>query len=674
MSDLTHPDGASDLSGQRVTETGWRLTGRAASLIETLAPSDSLQPGRDEDVLFAARFLLRPRLLSRSPIVSAMEAISTAIHAKNPDAPHLTLDRESFIKPDRFTGLHWRPLGASPTWKGELVWRHPHPVISGVPCTTHVTLTQQHNQVSMSVRVSADRGIASVRGMVGIGQARPAFLTEMSRSVRLTFGGMEAEQRTLTDADIDGFVSGVLLSEDREYPVALLAPTEEGEYVIPPSVVSDELLGLAHLYVIDQHPATFRLSDALGDRRLSCYWGALRVYLPEFSCADDPDEHPLLVRDRLVDPVIRAGVVGRVSQHLWGFGRVFAASPARAVSRPAAVGGGGSESGSARADGLPMTGRIGTVTHGTGGGTGDLGATAAGGAGAAGSENGAGGASGAGTANGSRPEGADRPRAEDGAGGSSGARLPDELLQALTGLVSLPGSLGNLEHRLGGLVDVVQDLRRANDGLREELGRLTTASALRAANTVALERRIRSLERLLVSAASEADPQALDDWVAAENAPAAQDDDDDAVSLIDVLRQAAVAHPEELLVLDAAERSAADSPFGDAERVGIILNAMASVARRRQEGALGTSLKAAFSEMGIDYRGGISSTTSARLLQQYNVMGPGGVAYDCPEHIVLGTSYDPRFCLRIYFTSRAPLEPRFVIGHVGRHFEVASTT
>src|SRR5690606_1076823 len=60
--------------------------------------------------------------------------------------------------------------------------------------------------------------------------------------------------------------------------------------------------------------ATFRLTDSLGDRRLSCYWGALRFYMPEFSCADSPEEHPLLVHDRLLDPVIRAGVYGRLSR------------------------------------------------------------------------------------------------------------------------------------------------------------------------------------------------------------------------------------------------------------------------------------------------------------------------------------------------------------------------
>jgi hypothetical protein len=105
-----------------------------------------------------------------------------------------------------------------------------------------------------------------------------------------------------------------------------------------------------------------------------------------------------------------------------------------------------------------------------------------------------------------------------------------------------------------------------------------------------------------------------------------------------------------------------------------VLDAMASIARRRQEGALGTSLRVAFREMGIEYRGQISQTTSEKLRQQYLVHDGEGTVFDCREHIVLGTSYDPRFCLRIYFTSRTSGEPRFVIGHVGRHFEVGTTT
>jgi hypothetical protein len=85
-------------------------------------------------------------------------------------------------------------------------------------------------------------------------------------------------------------------------------------------------------------------------------------------------------------------------------------------------------------------------------------------------------------------------------------------------------------------------------------------------------------------------------------------------------------------------------------------------------------LRDAFRELGVDYRAGVAPSTSEKLLRQYAVPGADGRVYDCPEHIALGSSYDPRHCLRIYFTSRAPSEPRFVIGHVGRHFRVLSSS
>ncbi|MEQ9570127.1 MAG: hypothetical protein RLN75_08050, partial [Longimicrobiales bacterium] len=102
-------------------------------------------------------------------------------------------------------------------------------------------------------------------------------------------------------------------------------------------------------------------------------------------------------------------------------------------------------------------------------------------------------------------------------------------------------------------------------------------------------------------------------------------------------------------------------------------DAMAVVARRRMTGGLGVSLREAFREFGVDYRGGISESTSARMRDQYRFTGPEGQHYDCFEHIALGNARDPRYCLRIYFTSRAKAENRFVIGHVGKHFDVKMT-
>ena len=230
--------------------------------------------------------------------------------------------------------------------------------------------------------------------------------------------------------------------------------------------------------------------------------------------------------------------------------------------------------------------------------------------------------------------------------------------------------------QLGDLAATIAQLVEANTGLAAEIARLRTTNAVRAVNTTSLERRIGSLEQLLVRTLSPAQPPDADTESRQHDSASerGEEDDAEALTLVDVLRQAATSHPDALLVLDAAERAAADSPYMDVDRLAVILDAMASVARRRQEGALGTSLRDAFRELGIDYRGGISAATSEKHRQQYIVPGSDGRVFECREHIVLGTSYDPRRCLRVYFTSRAPVEPRFVIGHVGRHFDVVTTS
>jgi hypothetical protein len=240
----------------------------------------------------------------------------------------------------------------------------------------------------------------------------------------------------------------------------------------------------------------------------------------------------------------------------------------------------------------------------------------------------------------------------------------------------MPPLLSALGAQIGALAATIAHLVEANAALTDEIARLRTTTAVRAGNTAALERRVGGLEHLL---RQQLEPDVTEQEQASTTDETSRgdetgEDDAESLSLLEVLRQAATSHSDALLVLDAAERSAADSPFEDVDRVAVILDAMAALARRRQEGALGTPLRLAFRELGIDYRGAISPATSERHLQQYQVVGGDGRQYDCREHIVLGSSYDPRYCLRIYFTSRAPVEPRFVIGHVGRHFDVATTS
>jgi hypothetical protein len=48
-----------------------------------------------------------------------------------------------------------------------------HPVVAGAPVTTQVLLEGRAGYTRLSVRVTADDGLASVRKHVGAGQAQP---------------------------------------------------------------------------------------------------------------------------------------------------------------------------------------------------------------------------------------------------------------------------------------------------------------------------------------------------------------------------------------------------------------------------------------------------------------------------------------------------------------------
>jgi hypothetical protein len=76
----------------------------------------------------------------------------------------------------------------------------------------------------------------------------------------------------------------------------------------------------------------------------------------------------------------------------------------------------------------------------------------------------------------------------------------------------------------------------------------------------------------------------------------------------------------------------------------------------------------------ISWCRGIASSTPERLRKQYLYHLEGGEGVECFEHIAPGATCNPRRCLRICFSSKLVTDSRFAIGHVGRHFEVMSST
>ena len=301
----------------RYIPTGWRVVGRDADAIADRVATDlveHLEAGAPSDSLYAVRFTLPSEANGRPTIETLLDLLTEDVRRTWPEAPRLARDTPLDQAPSRLGGLHFAVLPEpGRQWTGELIWRAVHPMVSGVPITTRVLLEGRPTFTRVSLRVTADNGLASVRGLVGAGQAQPAFIRAMRRQGLIpTWLGGPLRPHPVREGEVPDLVKAVLADPDRTAPVVVLAPLEEGGYNLSPDDLAWDLLGRAELYVLQEHKQTFELTDTVGDRRMSCYWGAARAYMPGWNRHDDPYDHPLLVGDRVRDPVLRAVWAGEL--------------------------------------------------------------------------------------------------------------------------------------------------------------------------------------------------------------------------------------------------------------------------------------------------------------------------------------------------------------------------
>jgi hypothetical protein len=618
--------------------SGVRIVGAGAErFVEQVATAtaERLTPGDPADTAFAVQFTTDPVVKGRPTVETILEAITEEVRQSDEDCPRLVRDDELVRPVSRFSGLRYAIEGApGHEWVGELVWRSVHPVVAGAPLTTHVLIEGRPSFTRVTARVLADHGLPSIRGFVGAGQVQPAFLRALRPQLSLTWSGAPFGPRVIGNGGIVDFVQNTLGDPKRDLPVAVLTPLEDGEFLVEPDDLAWDLLGRARLYVINDHRQTFELSDAVGDSRMSCYWGAVRCYMPGWSRHDDPYDHPLLVGERVADPVLRVTWVGEVG--LWLAARVQ--MPTSILKSPEVP---------EQADGEPEP----DVAQGDALERASVDLD-------------------------ERPEQQDTNAAPPAA--SAPIAIPSEFAESPSENVprawpAPPDTTPLIE----ALIRKVSDLASAVAHLGDEVERLRTISAVRASSTNAIERRLGRLEDILAQAFPDGTSSVMMAEATAHEAAEARGTEpaeEGAPTLLEVVHDSAESHADALVFLDSALTSAGDSPYEDPERVRAILEAMARVARRRRDGVLGTSLREAFSDLGIDYRVAIARSTPARLREQYRFTRDNGELVEAEEHVVLGNTYDPRRCLRIYFSSRVPNEPRFVIGHVGRHFQVQSST
>jgi hypothetical protein len=588
---------------------------------------------------------------ARNGVEHILEAVMPDLRDAWEACPRLTRDAVIDLAPSRYAGVRFRhEIQPGTSWHGDLQWRTVHPGHRGTPVTTRVFLEETESFTRMHVRVTADLRDTELGEFFSRGDAKPAFVAQLAAAVTPTWLGRARPVETLRASDVPDFVASVLNDPCRQVPSAVLAPFEKGDgYGVEPDQLGQDLFGRAHLWVLADQEASFALTDAVGDARHSCYRGALRAYMPGWSHHDDPHTHPLLLGDRISDPVMRAQWVGRLGMWM-----------AERIELPPCLGTPDTEVAAPR---MPSE----VAPH--------LSPDVA-------------------------PEDPPAPPASVSMAVSLATPAPLALPTATAtaraaapaiapatapATVPQPSAFGvEMRAILHALRDDQQDLLDAVGTIAATVGStasdvegLRILSSVRSARSKAIERRLERLERLMERffrdgiSVDTADTSPESD----ENrTPLMEEEGDGQPTLEEVVMRAADVHDDDLLILPSAIKSAAESPFVGVAEVAATLEAMAVIAARRREGSLNTQLRTAFADLGQDYRSGVAETTPARLREQYRFSHPTLGEFEGVEHLVLGRTYDPRWCLRIYFSTRVQGEPRFVIGHIGRHFEVLTSS
>ena len=106
--------------------------------------------------------------------------------------------------------------------------------------------------------------------------------------------------RELDREEAELFVEDTLCASERWLPVIAISP-EQGirDYLLDPAEIQHILLGHAQVVAFRDVAAGRAWTDALRNKELSCYLGAVRLYWPGFSLRSKPMEHPLYLADSI---------------------------------------------------------------------------------------------------------------------------------------------------------------------------------------------------------------------------------------------------------------------------------------------------------------------------------------------------------------------------------------
>jgi hypothetical protein len=252
------------------------------------------------DVYATSFTLLRSR--STSPATLVVAAIQEWVDQRCPEAPRFQLGETIARRTALGHILRWEPYDDERRTFIEFLWRHAHGASPDITWSHRLTYLSDHGEGLLSLVVSNNGPDAESPG---------ALLTQPPRLVQILREHFDlicdgfpdrANPERLEGQSMFDVVNYELLDPARRHPILMLSPSADGTYPVPPIELAREFASLSKVYAMESPDTTFALTDALGRRELSCFFGAARLYYPGFARDADPMSHPLILPRRLTSP------------------------------------------------------------------------------------------------------------------------------------------------------------------------------------------------------------------------------------------------------------------------------------------------------------------------------------------------------------------------------------
>ena len=142
-------------------------------------------------------------------------------------------------------------------------------------------------EAAVDVRRMVDRSERSEGFNSSESAQRPKVLEILVKNFVCTIGGnvLSTEASYISPEDANSFVDNILFDQNRRVPLVVLSENMHGGMFMNANRLQSRLLGLAIVSTYDNHTARL-VTDEIGDHRLGCWDGSLRVYRPRSSPED----------------------------------------------------------------------------------------------------------------------------------------------------------------------------------------------------------------------------------------------------------------------------------------------------------------------------------------------------------------------------------------------------